>query len=130
MVKIILIGHGMLAPTMKDTAEMILGPQPEVTAISFLSSDSMETLLTAAQAELEKNKGKEILVITDLKGGTPWNVCVLLLTKFKHSFALITGMNLGMVLEASILQMSEVSARDIADKLCEVGIASVEKLNL
>lgn len=98
--KILLVSHGKFTSYLLKSAEMILGDMSteSIEAVNFYSKDSMETLKNRVVGQIEKWSNEELLILTDLQGGTPCNVSFLLSKKYK--FHLITGVNLPMLLEA------------------------------
>lgn len=99
-VAIILACHGPMGAALKATAEMICGPLPHVSSLSLEADDSPEELterLTAAVARIDG----PILVLADLAGGTPQNVAARVL-HLRPQAALISGVSLGLVIEAAL----------------------------
>ncbi|MEQ6359838.1 PTS sugar transporter subunit IIA [Thermoanaerobacter thermohydrosulfuricus] len=119
--KILIITHGELATYLLKTAEMIIGTQDEnfIEIINFYPQDSMETLKEKLINQIKKFIGEEILILTDLKGGTPFNVAFLLLKEYK--FYLITGVNLPMLLEILLLKEEEKTGEEVVKKIADIG---------
>lgn len=126
--RVILISHGRFSEEILKSAEMILGPQKNVYPITFLENDSMQTLKDRTEEKLKKLSGEEVVIITDLKGGTPCNVAFLL--KKTYNFTLLTGLNLPILLEALISKDIENNSEVLGDKLIDVGSHSIEKISL
>ena len=126
--KVLLISHGKFSEEILKSSEMILGPQKDVYPIIFLASESIETLKDRVEEKLKVFSEKEIIIITDIKGGTPFNVAFLL--KKTYKFTLLTGLNLPILLEALISKDIEIDAEVLGDKLIQVGSRSIEKINL
>ena len=98
MVGLILATHGTMAAAALDVASM-LGEQEKVSCISFLAGDSLETLMDRFQtaiAELGTVDG--VLILTDLKGGSPCNVATLY-QKTTSNVQALYGFNVPMLLE-------------------------------
>lgn len=128
MVKIILATHGEFAKAILESAEMIMGPQENITAISFYANESSNILMKKIEKELVQLSEDEILILTDLKGGTPFNTSLLLSMKYK--LTLLTGLNLPVLLEAIASKDIEEFAEGLGDKLVEAGSNSIEKISL
>lgn len=124
--KVILISHGRFSEEILKSAEMILGPQENVCSIIFLANDSLEVLKNKIEGKLKEFLEEDVLIITDLKGGTPCNAAFLLQKTYK--FTLLTGLNLPILLEALISKNTENSADLLGSKLVEVGSHSIEKI--
>lgn len=128
MVEIILVAHGELAVGLLKSAEMIAGPQEGIHAISFYPDDGVEILRVRIKNVLEEIESEEVLVIVDLKGGTPCNVSGGL--KFGYRFTLISGMNLAMLLEAILSRQIASQACVLADKVMQAGRDSIQRISL
>lgn len=126
MVNIILSAHGEFATSLLKSAEMITGPLQGITAISFYPNEGMEDLSRKIKTAIEEYGSNELLIITDLKGGTPCNVSFLL--SKQHNFTLLCGLNLPILLEASFLKDVETSSSILCDKLLEVGSTSIQRI--
>ena len=62
----------------------------------------------------------EVLFLVDLWSGTPFNQANLLLNGHEDHWAIVTGLNLPMLIEAYAMRMSTDSAHEIATHICEV----------
>lgn len=108
MYRVMLVSHGELSKAMLGSAEMICGPQPDVVTHCLYEEDSPESLKERLEVTLDSWEGEDILVLTDIRSGTPFNVVCSLMEhrRFRH----ISGMNLAMVIES--LLSSEFSTAD------------------
>ncbi|WEV40060.1 PTS mannose transporter subunit IIA [Lactobacillus sp. ESL0684] len=97
MKDIVLATHGNLSSEFKKTAELIVGKVPNVHCFGMTKEKST----VQAKAELEAIIGQfdesNLLVLTDLFGGSANNICTELLLQ-GHKFTLLTGLNLPMLL--------------------------------
>lgn len=97
--RIVLAAHGALATGFLASAELICGPLPRVTAVPLEASDSPESFrerLVAAMGEADE----PVLVLTDLRGGTPHNVAWTVVRDHPRA-ALVSGINLAILIEAA-----------------------------
>lgn len=94
MKKLILISHGAFCEGLKESAEMILGEQPDIVSVPLLPEESAEDFQAKLLAEMPKEDG--FTVFADLMGGTPANVAAKLLMQGQQ-FDLYAGMNLPMI---------------------------------
>lgn len=103
MINILLLSHGKLAEEFLNTAKLIMGEQQGVHALGLGASESIEDFINRIIIEYSKlNNSNEILVLTDLYGGTPTNAAIYgLLNKYKN-IEILTGLNLPILLEAII----------------------------
>ncbi|GAB2025076.1 hypothetical protein OfM1_11470 [Lactovum odontotermitis] len=96
---ILIITHGMFGVELVKSAEMIMGPQEDVTALSLNPGESVESLRNEAIAAVEnyQNEGRKVYVLCDLLGGSPSNVALYLLSKGVEK--IFTGVNMPMLIE-------------------------------
>lgn len=95
---LILISHGQMAAGVKESCELIMGPQEHVHAICLLPEEGPEDFEAKFNQEIAACDDDEILVFADLMGGTPANTISRLIMGGKK-IHLIVGMNLAMVIE-------------------------------
>lgn len=116
MVGIVLATHGKFAEGIKMSGSMVFGEQESVEAVTLMPDmgpDDFKAQLEAAVAKLEDQK--EVLFLIDLWGGTPFNqVSGLLAQKGHENWALVTGLNLPMLIETYTARMSMKTAAEIA----------------
>ena len=98
MLGIVLVAHNDLAEAMKSVAEHVAGPLPDVACISVKVDDDIEE----KRAEIAKkiavaNKGKGVVLLTDMFGGTPSNLAISLIEEGKVE--VISGMNVPMLVK-------------------------------
>lgn|SRR5699024_1000671 len=105
MTEILLISHGLLAEGIIDSMKMLIGEVENVENITFSVDMGIEELQEEVKQYLSKTKDKNILIFTDLKGGTPFNVASIL-THEKEEVKVFYGMNLPIVIEAVSLKDS------------------------
>ncbi len=96
----LLISHGPLSQAMKESVQMIAGVHANLFTASLSYDDSPESF-AAKLAEIEPHLEvyKEIIIFSDLFGGSPGNTAVQrYLTDSRVT--LISGMNFPMILTA------------------------------
>lgn len=116
MYRVMLVSHGELSKAILQSAEMICGEQPDVVTHCLYSEDSPESLKERLEATLDSWAGEDILVLTDIRSGTPFNVICSMMEHrvFRH----ISGMNLAMVIEA-LLSSEFATTEEIAADLLD-----------
>jgi PTS system mannose-specific IIA component len=102
---------------------MIVGDLPHVAAVSIGWSDNVDS----ARAEIEKDlravdQGKGVLILTDMFGGTPSNVCMTLMQKDRVE--IITGVNLPMIIKLASQEENETAAT-LARRVVDQGKGSI-----
>lgn len=115
--RIVLAAHGPLASGFLAAAELICGPLPNVAAVGLEATDSPESFgerLRAAMGDPQE----PVLVLTDLRGGTPHNVACTIVRDHPQA-ALVSGINLAILIEAatSLASLDE----DALDRLVAAG---------
>lgn len=71
---------------------------------------------------------EQVLFLVDLWGGTPFNQASSLFEQHKDTWAIVTGMNLPMVIEALASRMTMNSAREIATHIVETAKDGIKTL--
>lgn len=105
MVKeLILISHGKMADGIKESCELIMGPQEHVHSVCLLPEEGPEDFKKKFDDEVAKFDLNDVIVFCDLMGGTPCNV-VSRLIMGGEKIHLVAGMNLPMVISWINAQM-------------------------
>lgn len=96
---IILISHGYFAKYAMDSAEMIVGKQENYKVISVTDDKDLEDVLKELEDSYNVlSKDREVIILTDIFGGTPCNATSRLILSGKNVMA-YTGFNLPVLLE-------------------------------
>lgn len=91
MIKAFIITHGNLGKELISVAEEILETKTDIECIGFDWKEDGSRSLNKIETFLQKYEGKNIIVFTDMFGGSPTNICF----KFhKKNVEIITGINL------------------------------------
>ncbi|PZO89883.1 MAG: PTS fructose transporter subunit IIA [Sphingomonas sanxanigenens] len=97
MIGLVLVTHGRLAAEFLTAMEHVVGPQSEVEAICIGPEDDMELRRgDIARAVEAVDKGRGVILLTDLFGGTPSNLAISLMVPGK--IEVIAGVNLPMLI--------------------------------
>lgn len=127
MVGIILASHGEFANGILQSGTMIFGEQANVKAVTLQPSegpDDLKAKMEAAIATFEDQN--EVLFLVDLWGGTPFNQANGLINGHEDNWAIVTGLNLPMLIEAYASRFSMNTAHEIATHICEVAREGVK----
>ncbi|QIH77141.1 PTS sugar transporter subunit IIA [Macrococcoides canis] len=95
MEKLILVSHGGFSKGLKESTEMILGPQDYLYAVSLNPEDGEEEFISKFN-EARKD-ADSVVVFADLLGGTPCNAVSKLIMQ-GEDIELYAGMSLPMVI--------------------------------
>ena len=95
---ILILSQGKLAQELYNTAEMIVGNIENVYYFNLLKNMSFQNLEKKVKDFVEKKNDSDILVFTDLLGGTCLNVCSNIIKQ--NNIRILSGINRGLLLEA------------------------------
>ena len=95
--QVVLASHGRLAEGMKDTLGIILGELPDLTTLCAYVDPDVTLAQQVKDVLARKVPGEEMLVVTDLFGGSVNNEFMGLLGE--KDFILVAGMNMPMLVE-------------------------------
>lgn len=99
MIGVIICTHSLFAEGLKSAAEMIVGEQENLIAITFNNGDSIDLLvekMTSASAEFESQSIPYVFLV-DLFGASPFNAAML--STVGKNTSIVSGVNLGFLLE-------------------------------
>lgn len=114
MVGIILASHGDFAKGILQSGEMIFGTQPNVKAVTLQPSEGPDDIRAKMEEAITTFENPEqVLFMVDLWGGTPFNQTSGLINGHEDTWAVVTGLNLPMLIEAFASRMSMESAQEI-----------------
>lgn len=108
MIQILILSHKNLAKEILESTEMIMGKQTNVTALGLSTDHSFDTFFEEVAENIDRMpKDDEILILTDVFGGSPCNIAALFCTRnanngSKPRFACVSGVNLPMLMEALV----------------------------
>lgn len=118
MVSILLASHGNFAEGILQSGQMLFGPQDDVAAVKLTPDEGPDDLhakmLAAIQGFSNQN---EVLILVDLFGGTPYNQANQIFAGHEDKWAIVTGLNLPMLIEAYSLRLSENDVHSIASQI-------------
>ncbi|MFT8916919.1 MAG: mannose/fructose/sorbose PTS transporter subunit IIA [Oenococcus sp.] len=126
MVGIVIASHGEFAKGILQSGSMIFGEQKEVTAVTFMPNEGPEDLRKHLEAAIAGfGSDDEVLFLIDLWGGSPFNQSNAIYEEHKDKMAIVTGLNLPMLIEAYSSRLSLNSAHEIAAHILGEGRAGV-----
>jgi PTS system mannose-specific IIA component len=122
---VLVVAHGDLPGTLIRVVEKILGTRLEVEAVSVGWEDDVGSSREMIQKALERaNRGKGVLILTDMFGGTPTNVALPFLKS--GDVEIVTGVNLPMMVKVPNIQQGGGSLREAADRLRDLGQGAIQ----
>ncbi len=124
MTAIFVCTHGSAAKELIRSAEMICGTQENIRSVSFEVGETPENLKEKILKEVDQlDVEKGILFLTDLKGGTPFNVLLTMLQNFKQT-ELVTGVSIPLLLEV-FLSRENTPLNELAKQAAKAGAAGI-----
>lgn len=129
MKRIIIASHGLLCEGILNTGKMIAGEDAlkDIKTISICMKDSHNDVKERIDGILtEYGINDEILALTDVYGGSITSV----LTEYigKRNIHIITGVNLGMLLEACFM-LEQMDFNDLIPYLLDQGKSAIHYVN-
>ncbi len=112
MIGVLITTHGNLGNELIKAAEMIKGPIDGLLHVSIDQAKGVEDLKKEIGSAIKKlDKGRGVLILTDLFGGTPSNISLSFMKEGKVE--VVTGVNLPMLLKLSEVK-EEMSLKEFA----------------
>lgn len=126
MINILIVTHGDFGKELIKSSELIIGKTECVESISFDQGKSFEQLTTEVEKAIEKFSDENLIVFTDMYGGSPYNVVTKLMKdkKFLH----ITGVNFPLFIDVAVSRET-YSMEDISQKIIMNGKKSIVFVN-
>jgi PTS system mannose-specific IIA component len=123
MVGLLIIAHCRLAQELLEAAEFILGSIEDVDVVLIDTSKDSDTLRDLIEVKIQSlDRGKGVLVLTDMFGGTPSNLALSFLQQ--DAVEVVTGVNLPMVIAVAQNRGTQ-SLAQIADIAKNAGCRSI-----
>lgn len=118
MVNIILASHGEFSEGIRQSAEMIFGEQEALETVIFMPNEGPEDLKSKLDTAAESfGPNAEILIMVDLWGGSPFNQASIIHEENPERTAIVSGLNLPMLLEALGGRMGMDTAHELAGNI-------------
>ncbi len=105
MIGLVVVTHGRLAEEFIAAMEHVVGPQAQTRAVCIAPDDDMELRRADIVAAVEAvDKGKGVIVLTDMFGGTPSNLAISILKQ--ANVEVLAGINLPMLIKLASVRVS------------------------
>jgi len=105
VIGIVVVTHGALAAELVNAARTIVGDIPAIAAVSIGWTDDMGSARSAIERALAEVGGGDVLILTDMFGGTPTNVSLPFLSP---KVEIVTGVNLPMLIKVTTLREGDL----------------------
>jgi PTS system mannose-specific IIA component len=124
MITTLIVTHGRMAQELLDAAQMIVGEMPRFVAVSLDWDNSVEEVTAKTRRALDTvDPADEVLILTDMYGGTPFNVAASFFQPGRVE--VVTGVNLPMVVRLGCPRSDEMTVAELADWIQEKSRASI-----
>jgi len=111
----VIVTHGQLANELLAAAETVVGNLNHIRAVSIGWHDDVEMAKDEISRAIKQvSRGKGVLLLTDMFGGTPTNISAMFLKE--NEVEMVTGVNLPMVIKLAS-QNKEISLIDLASQV-------------
>lgn len=119
MIGIVIVAHGGFAEELLKATEHVVGPLEAAKAVGLHPKDD----LTERRMEIEAaiaavDRGKGVVIVTDLFGGTPSNLAIAAMARFTE-VDVVTGANLPMMMKLATSR--DLPRRTVVAKAVEAG---------
>ncbi len=123
----VIISHGRVANELLTAAEAVVGELEHITSVSIEWHDDVDSAKDEIARAIKKvSKGKGVLILTDMLGGTPTNIATMFLAD--ENIEIITGVNLPMVIKLAT-QEEGVSLDDLSAEIQKHGKEGIYSAN-
>jgi len=120
MVGIVLVAHCNLAEEFLQVLKLIGGEIDNFCPVRFNPEDSPEDSLKKISDAVKKtDRGKGVIILTDMFGGTPSNLSLTLLEEGRVE--VVTGVNLPMLIKLTQIRQKAVRLFDLAQEIKSCG---------
>jgi PTS system mannose-specific IIA component len=123
--KLVLVSHGSFAVGLLESFHMIAGENKDISAIC-LTDEGISDFSKRLKDYLESWSNEQIVVLCDIKGGTPFNEAYGSYLADPERIKIITGMNLPMLIEMGIAMQRGIDFEQIFEIGLNTGTASIE----
>lgn len=123
--KVILVSHGSFSKGLYETMEMVLGEQKDLSYVGLYPHQGVDILKENIEIELKKaTEGEEILVLTDLFYGSPFNAVVQLMNTYDVYH--LTGINVPLLMEILLMRSNGKTAAEICEEAMKLAGSTVQ----
>lgn len=119
MIGIVVVAHGKIAVEMVAATRRIIPEAEHLTGVEVESNDPPQSIRQQISDAVERvDSGQGVLILTDMFGGTPSNICLSFLNRDKTE--VLSGFNLPMLIKLANLKET-VSFDDIVPFIQQYG---------
>lgn len=125
MVGIIIVGHGLYPEGLRNSAEMISGEMKQTETVSLEPEDDPFIYGQKLSEAINRvDTGDGVLVLADLRGGTPFNQSLMLCREKK--IHIIVGTNLPLALVVNVSRNDKITLDELSGILLNAAPESID----
>jgi PTS system mannose-specific IIA component len=124
MIKSLIITHGKMGEELIRVAEKILEKDVDIDCMGFDWKEDGSVIVNKLESYLNKNKKYQIIIFTDMFGGSPSNICIQYINP---NVEVITGINLPGLLKYLTYRDKNLSFKELV-KITKKG--TIEGINI
>lgn len=117
---IIVVGHGNLASELVEISQTILGKQKYLEMVSIKAGEGEYNLHNRLNDLIDVMQIDDLIILSDIFGGSISNSC-LYFAKHKGHVALVTGVNLPMLLKVLTYRNQNLNLKELVSMACKGG---------
>jgi mannose PTS system EIIA component len=122
----IIITHGPLAQALIQAAEEILGKSDHITGFSITNLSMVDMINRISNIISTDSWPDETLILVCLKGGSCWNAALTTKKKYDKKIAVISGVNLNMLL-SFLTKRDSAKLTDLTTLVMQDGVKGIDK---
>lgn len=116
---VIVTAHGRFAEGIASAIHLVVGPMPHLHIINFEEGKTPQEIDEALKKAYESEKDRDLIVVlADLKGGTPFNRAVMTLSCY-NKVRILSGLNFASLYQALTADSGTID--EIIDEIVAVG---------
>ena len=122
---VLVVAHGDLASVLARLVEKILEAPLGIETVSVGWDDDVEDSRRRVEEAVQRaDRGRGVLILTDMFGGTPTNLALPFLKQ--RNVEIVTGVNLPMLVKVPNVRAAPGTLREAADRLRDVGQRAIQ----
>ena len=115
---VILAGHGRIGTAVLESTQMVIGECSDFFSVEFQKGEGPEDIIKKYNEILTGRENEEVLIVTDLFGGSPYNAAAVLAMN-NEKVEVLTGLSLPLCAELAV--MDAASVKEASEYLKEAG---------
>ena len=105
MTGLVVTGHGQYAQGVMSAIELVAGVPEQVQAVDFVKGEGIEELKSRMVQAIQDLESDDVLLMTDILGGSPFNVAVQLLAEpVGKNLKVVAGANMASIVQAVFMR--------------------------